>query len=286
VRDPMGDRMKQQYEDRTRFMLPRRTYTILRLDGRAFHTVTKNMQRPFSLAFAEEMAATAIKLCQEVSGTVFAYTQSDEISLLLQDFESIGTQPWFDGNIQKMASVSAGIASRHFSTWMGVEAEFDCRVFTIPDPVEVANYFLWRQRDAWRNAILAYAQHKFGQKAIHGLDTTRLRWMLEDKGIQVEHRYALGTVVAKGHLTLTDGGQRSFWTSFVAPLFSTEPGSLLAKTIPPMPTLLPDVDVAEDAEGEDRDAQAQHAVPEPEPQAEAVADAHGSGNQVQEDFDE
>src|SRR5271157_1978018 len=183
-RDDLGDRMKR-HEKATSFTLPRRTYTLLRVDGRAFHTWTRGLVKPYDPDFMNCIDSAAIALCEQVSGAQFAYVQSDEISLLAVDFLDINTQPWFDGNIQKWASIAAAIAAQAFnlavaervenSSWgpgdpvdpwfkKRPNAVFDARVFTIPDPIEVENYFVWRQQDAERNSVTmlarAYASHK------------------------------------------------------------------------------------------------------------------------------
>src|ERR1700677_4286588 len=113
--DSLGDRMKKQYEDRWRIMLPRRTYTILRVDGKSFHTYTRGFKRPYSTQFMDVMDETAFSLCEEIMGAQFAYIQSDEISVLLTDFASPTTEAWFDGNLQKIVSVGAGIATMTFN---------------------------------------------------------------------------------------------------------------------------------------------------------------------------
>lgn len=231
------------------------------------------------------MVSLAKALCAEVSGSVFAYTQSDEISILMQDFESVGTQPWFDGEVQKIASVAASFAAAWFNnSSYGVRsfAHFDARVFTIPEPVEVANYFIWRQRDAMRNAILAYAQHEFGAKAIQGISTSELRVMLDEQGVQIVHRYGMGVIVDKDHITHEDGTQRSFWATFIAPPLNCEPGFYLSKAIPPLPTLSADVDVLQDAEGEHEDGQAQPAQTDPAGDADSGTDQQDRGDDVKD----
>lgn len=244
-KDPLGDRMKEQYENRTRFMLPRRTYTIMRLDGRAFHTLTRDMKRPFDAGFAGAMNHVAVKLLTEVSGSVFTYTQSDEISLLLQDFESTGTQPWFGGNIQKMTSVAAGIASKAFR----FDGVFDCRVFTIPDPVEVANYFIWRQRDAIRNSILMFAQHYLGHKECQGLNTIQLQEkVLAEKAGSWHNLYSghrKGYVAHREQVEFRTEHPAQFGSGYlrtqircsVADMFTCEPDGFLGKMIPALPVL-------------------------------------------------
>lgn len=185
-KDSIGDRMKNQYENRTRFMLPRRTYTIIRCDGKAFHTFTRHCTKPNDPLLASALDAAAKALCEEAQGSVFAYVQSDEISLLLTDFALPTTEAWFDGNLQKIASVSASVVTGAFNRAYRAEmnAIFDARVFTIPDPVEVENYFIWRQQDATRNSIQSLGQTHFSHGQLRGVNTSELQEMLfQEKGI-------------------------------------------------------------------------------------------------------
>jgi tRNA(His) 5'-end guanylyltransferase len=187
--DSLGDRMKQQYEDRTRYMLQRRTYTILRCDGKAFHTLTRHAEKPYDPQIVASMDNAALMLCEDAQGACVGYVQSDEISVLLQDFGDIKTDAWFDGNVQKIASVAASIATAAFNSGYGSHAHFDCRVFTIPDPVEVENYFIWRQQDAVRNSIQSLAQAHFSHKELHGLNCNALQEKLfQERGINWNDR--------------------------------------------------------------------------------------------------
>jgi len=190
VNDPIGDRMKSQYEDRTRYLLPRRTYTIIRLDGVAFHTYTRNMTA-FDSKFSGAMTNAAIAIAKAAQGFKLSYCQSDEISLLLTDFRDPKTAAWFDGNVQKIASVSASVATAAFNSYMYLGkyidanpsvAHFDARVFVIPDPVEVENYFIWRQKDAMRNSLNSFAQQFFGPTALHGKGISDVHQMLHEIG--------------------------------------------------------------------------------------------------------
>lgn len=187
--DTLGDRMKGQYENRTRYMLPRRTYTIVRVDGKAFHSYTRQCDKPFDKAITAAMDSVAELLCCEMQGSRLAYVQSDEISVLLTDFATVSTEAWFDGNVQKIVSVAASYASMVFNSSIVAAgyppaAVFDARVFTIPDPIEVENYFIWRQQDATRNSIQSVAQAHFSHKSMHGLNTSQLQERLfTEKGI-------------------------------------------------------------------------------------------------------
>lgn len=193
VHESLGDRMKGQYEDRSRFMLTRRTFTILRADGKAFHTFTRRFEKPYDLRIVEAMDAAMLALCEEAQGATFGYVQSDEISVLLADFQTVNTDAWFDGNLQKIVSVAASVCTRAFNDIIGVMgaggALFDCRAFTIPDPVEVVNYFIWRQQDATRNSIQGLAQAHFSAKQLHGVNNEQAQEMLfREKGINWNDR--------------------------------------------------------------------------------------------------
>ena len=184
--DDIGDRMKHQYEDRTRYFLPRRTYTIVRVDGKAFHGYTRHCERPFDYALMADMDAVAVRLCEQMQGSEFAYVQSDEISVLLTDFAKITTDAWFDGNIQKMVSIAGSMATAALNARRADAqhpAMFDARAFTIPDPVEVENYFIWRQQDATRNSIQMAAHARFSHREMHGQNTSALQEMLFGCGV-------------------------------------------------------------------------------------------------------
>jgi tRNA(His) guanylyltransferase len=157
--DTLGTRMKDNYENRFRYQLTRRIPVIIRVDGRAFHTLTQGCE-PFDLKFSKAMTDTAIYLCNEIQGVKCVYKQSDEISLLLVDYDLITTQAWFDYNLQKIVSISAALASVKFTELFGKFATFDSRAFNIPID-EVCNYFIWRQKDWLRNSIEMLAQSHF-----------------------------------------------------------------------------------------------------------------------------
>ena len=180
----LGDRMKDNYEKRTRTMLPRRTNTIIRLDGKAFHTFTKGFTRPYDSRLMDIMDHTAYALCQQIQGAKMAYVQSDEISILLTDYDNIKTEAWFNGNVQKITSISAAIATAEFNRYLAEIAPFqvgpnpalfDSRVFTIADPQEVVNYFIWRQQDWTRNSIQMLGQAHFSHKQLHGVNCNEMQ---------------------------------------------------------------------------------------------------------------
>lgn len=175
--DSLGDRMKA-YEKNTQNTLIRRLPAVIRLDGRAFHTFTKNYERPFCSKFSFAMRMATLELLQDISTAVMAYVQSDEISVLLCDFKNLESQQWFGGNIQKIVSVSSSVVTTSFNDELPEEkqrAHFDSRVFSLPTADEVANYFYWRWKDCTRNSVSMLAQHMFSHKELHGISTEQMK---------------------------------------------------------------------------------------------------------------
>ena len=87
---------------------------MIRIDGRGFHKFTEGLERPYCRALADALDEAALLLCQEMIGCRFAYGQSDEYSFLLTDYEKEDAPLWFDGNMQKIVSVSASIFTAAF----------------------------------------------------------------------------------------------------------------------------------------------------------------------------
>lgn len=205
-KDSLGDRMKENYENRAKTYLVRRMPVILRLDGKAFHTFTKGFKRPYDVIFHNAMNATVKYLCENIQGCKIGYTQSDEITLLITDFDTLTTDAWFDYAVEKMCSVAASMATLAFnkafekevdeyciagsdvqSNWYRVAIEkgamFDCRCFNIPKE-EVTNCFIWRQQDATRNAIQMLGQCNFSHNELQNKSCNEIQDILmTQKGI-------------------------------------------------------------------------------------------------------
>jgi tRNA(His) guanylyltransferase len=188
MKDELGDRMKSYYEDRTRIHLPRKTFTIIRIDGKAFHTYTRGLERPFDTDLIDDMDATTKFICESIQGAKLGYVQSDEISILLTDFDKIDTDAWFDGNVQKIVSIASSLATAKFNQLRAARskgdklAHFDARVFTIPQLEEAMNYFIWRQTDATRNSISSVAQSLYSHTQLNGKTTDMMQDLIHEKG--------------------------------------------------------------------------------------------------------
>ena len=218
VNDNLGTRMKTYYEQVPKYKLMRRTPVAIRIDGKAFHTFTKGFQKPFDKVLGDAMVNTMEYLCRNIQGCVFGYTQSDEITLLLIDYQTFETDAWFDYEVQKMCSIAASMATMAFnkcfakavdewmranvfpnpeahndenlmSLWnryrMAVDkgAMFDARCFNIPKE-EACNLVYWRQLDATRNSIQMVGQANFSHKELQGKSCNMIQEMLhEQRGI-------------------------------------------------------------------------------------------------------
>ena len=215
-------RMKENYEGRSKTFLTRRIPVIIRLDGKAFHTYTRGLNKPFDEGLIEDMESTTKYLCENIQGVKLGYCQSDEISLLLTDYETLDTQAWFDYNIQKMASISASMATAKFNQLrlqrnVGSQfdygdnryldsdflndklAFFDSRVFNIPKE-EVSNYFLARQKDAVKNSIAMLAQSLYSPKELHKKNQSDMQELCFQKGFNwndLDYRKKRGCTIVK-----------------------------------------------------------------------------------------
>ena len=236
-KDALSIRQKEFYEIRTRSYLPRRTYTIIRLDGKSFKNYTRGLDKPFDEDLIEAMNKTAIYICKNIQGAKLAYVQSDEITIVMTDFDNLETEAWFDGEVQKMVSVSASMATREFNRERMVQqllkgvdpililagklAEFDSRTFTIPFKNEVLNNLIWRQRDCVRNSISSVAQSLYSHSELEGKNQSDMQEMCFQKGVNwndYSDDKKRGRLIYKKEDT--DGKNR--WISSAAPDFGKD----------------------------------------------------------------
>ena len=210
VRDDLGVRMKEFYEQIPKTKLMRRTPVAIRIDGKAFHTFTRGFQKPFDNVLMKTMQETTKYLCENIQGCVFGFTQSDEITLILIDYKKLTSLAWFDYEVQKMCSIAASMATMAFNKFFYQNAivnyaniakidtpdycavleraaekgaMFDARCFNIPKE-EVTNLIYWRQLDATRNSIQMVGQAYFSHKELQGKMCNMIQDMLhEQKGI-------------------------------------------------------------------------------------------------------
>lgn len=220
----LGDRMKG-YESVSQTILMKRTPVIIRVDGRAFHTFTKRLtdvdKSPFSNTMSDCMESAAVYLTHYIQGAVLSYVQSDEISVLLRDWETFETQQWFGGKVQKIVSMASAMASTAFYAryetyeqidYMAHRPLFDARVFSLPRE-EVTNYFIWRQQDAMRNSVNMFGQFHYSANQLHGKRVDEVKEMLlakdldwdklpawEQRGFCVPQKYSFSSAMERADL--------------------------------------------------------------------------------------
>lgn len=190
MHDSLGCRMKE-HENHFNQRVKPQTPVIARIDGKAFHSFTAGMKRPYDERLSNLMWGT-LEFLMKQSGAIFGYTQSDEISLLYYQ-ESLKSQIYFDGKINKLNSVLASYATSYFNRIMKtalsepkykyIDANFDCRTFELPSKEETLNYFIWREQDAVRNSIQMAARSVFSHSECNDKNGSELQEMLFSKGI-------------------------------------------------------------------------------------------------------
>ena len=227
----MGDRLKA-YEPKDALM--QKSWVVARLDGRAFSKFTADMNKPFDSFFTDAMVATA-KYLQKKYHAVVAYTQSDEITLVIPQINP-RSEMWFGGNIQKIVSVSASMATAKFNQAFAEFfpqkkelAMFDSRVFQLPD-YEVINCLIWRQQDATRNSIQMLGRNHFSHKDLMNKSTSEIQDMLMEKyeinWNDLDVHFKRGSMYHKIVLPMLDEGRyyhRRVWIqAHSTPIFNQE----------------------------------------------------------------
>lgn len=212
-RSDLASRMKSFYEEVSKTRLLRRIPTVIRIDGRAFHTFTKGFVQPFDDVLIDSMHETMKYLCENIQGCVLGYTQSDEITLILTDYKELTSDAWLNYEVQKVCSIAASMAtmtfnkafaknvknfdlktacngdteenkrlSRIYNKAVEKGAMFDARFFNIPRE-EVTNLIYWRQLDASRNSVNMVGRAYFSHKELLNKSCSQIQDLLMTKGI-------------------------------------------------------------------------------------------------------
>lgn len=212
----LGDRIKA-YEACYDSVLPNGIPQILRLDGRAFHTLTRKikLKKPFDAGFHQAMVEATIAVCDDVSNARFGYTQSDEISILIYP-KYLNSQPYFGNRLNKILTAVSTIASltlfkslvrlKYLDLDSNILPTFDARLFTVPVH-DVNNVFLWRQQDAIKNSVTGLAEAYYSGSELHQKCTATRRLMLLEKDIDwhaLTSAQKFGTAVVYKTYEVTD----------------------------------------------------------------------------------
>lgn len=207
----------QYYRGLTDYRIQGNNDILVMLDGKNFSTLIKNnFKKPFDNDFINMMNKTAQFLCNNVQGVKFAYVQSDEISLLITDYDTPETDTPFGGRLCKLQSILASLATSEFNKWFTLNkwykycvsegkfsddarisisevddfitnlkcAQFDCKVWTVPNQNDAFAWFLYRQLDCIRNSKQQTAQTYLPHKKLMSHDTdAQVQMLIDEKGI-------------------------------------------------------------------------------------------------------
>lgn len=192
--DNLGNRMKRYEEQTTGINLIPNLPVYARIDGRAFHTFCRGLDKPFDMEMVKIMQEVCKRLVEKTNA-ILGYVQSDEISLGWLDY----TKAPFDGRLFKLESVLASMATTFFINAIytmdmltskkelfikkcnTLIPSFDCRVFQLPSIEELANAFIWRENDAFKNSVSAVAQANFSHRELQGKNSSEMQEMFFQK---------------------------------------------------------------------------------------------------------
>lgn len=188
--DSLGDRCKYYEQAEVDRRAIRGLPLLARLDGRAFHSFTRGLNRPYDTGMSSAMIETTRYLVEKTVASV-GYTQSDEITLTWFIPSGAASEYMFDGRFQKLTSVLAGMASARFNKLLqeyipskvSQTPHFDCRVWQVPTLEDVADVFIWREEDATKNSITMAASTYYSHAQLMGKHSGMKQEMLHQKGV-------------------------------------------------------------------------------------------------------
>jgi len=229
------------YQSLTNYKLTPNCCILVHIDGKNFSKLVKNnFKKPFDNDFINMMNETAKFLCNNVQGCKLAYVQSDEISLLITDYDTPDTDILFGGRLCKIQSILASMATSEFNKWFikynlfdkrdnwsGVGyadicdelmklkvAQFDCKAWVVPNENDAYAWFLYRNIDCVRNSKQQTAQTWCSHKELMGKDTDeQIEYLFKNHGIDwntFENGKKYGRFITKvtQHLTTTVKGEK------------------------------------------------------------------------------
>lgn len=219
--------------------LPRQSFSVIRVDGKGFSKFTKKMRKdaPFSQEFSNRMVRAAHALTREIPGVSLAFTQSDEISILVHDFGE-DNEKAYSGRVQKLSSIAASVATAHFNLGTMDTACFDGRVIDLGASEDrVAEYFKSRYSNGISNSLGMLCSYYYSHKSLIGMGTMERKERLRgdgfgwDETVSPMHRY--GIFLAKvsemkevsytrrdSGITVSTVVQRRAWREFILSDFS------------------------------------------------------------------
>lgn len=240
MKQDLGNRQKR-YEDSYDYSIINRIPVIIRVDGRGFTKLTRDVPRPFCYKTSGAMAYAMFETIRQIDSSLIGYTQSDEITFVLWP-KNIESEPWFNNRIQKIGSIVSSMVTYYFNEYVNSSEEppnikgpalFDARVFGLPNATEVINNLIFRQQDCRVNAVSSAAMAELGRKygrteaakRLNGKKSEQRIQMLKDEcGIVFEEEYpsnfkwGIAAYKAPKVIKTSHGNiSRTKWTLDIAP---------------------------------------------------------------------
>jgi tRNA(His) guanylyltransferase len=169
----------------TQKMLPKLP-VIITISGRGFAKLTALLDKPYSEPLAKALCATLSYLVKEIDGAVFGYQYDDELIIITRNDQTNDTQPWYNNDSQKLASIAASIATLHFNDYVKandipiIEPTFYAKAFVVPAITDAANVLVFKQQKAMQSSV--YYACKDELLKTYSID--KINKMLEDKSIE------------------------------------------------------------------------------------------------------
>lgn len=217
------DRRMKAYEKLQDFTLSNDLPIVIRLDGKAFHSFTKYMQKPIDVGLEECFLRAAVETAAKLQYVTLGFYQSDEVSFVLRNDLAQLSDPWMKNRVQKFTSVISSMFTYYFNKYSteltNKPAFFDCRVFNMP-VFELINYLIWRQNDCRRNTYLGFAQKYIGKNKTENMNVQEISSVLES-----DHKITLSDELVNGYIVfkskyLKEGVERTMWLPGCAPNFT------------------------------------------------------------------
>jgi tRNA(His) 5'-end guanylyltransferase len=184
------------YEESTEYKLLRKIPVVLKIDGRSFATITRNIQKPFCHKTMSMMSGTMLSLVKQIDGAIFGYTYSDKIIIVLRNDRSETEDPWFGNNIQSICSTTSSLATYEFlhNVWeidnppqFEGSITFKTKVFGVPSITEVINYLIYSQYCCMQYAINSILHSVIGRSSVlDGISLEDRKKALDEAGISLD----------------------------------------------------------------------------------------------------
>lgn len=185
----MGEVDLRKFEIYSQDKIAPLNYIVIRNDGNGFHTHTKEAgyEKPFDEKMKNYMVEVTKKL-MEKTGAFMGFTQSDEISIVLDK-----NSEYFSRRRGKLESITASACASQYTALTGAFVCFDGKVLPLPNEQVVIEYMEDRQMDAFKNCIGTYLYWMYRKDGIDARKASKIMLNIpgEDRADILEKKYGI-----------------------------------------------------------------------------------------------